>query len=428
MLKNYLTSIFKSATFFKVSLLSSVSSGLRILVNFIIGKFLAVMVGPIGFAVIGQLNNFISIIHAFGSAGVNLGLTKFVSQYHDQQTQQQKFVRSAFYLMLLCTFFASVTSIVFSRPIANYLFGDEAYSKYIILISVVLLLYNIGQLLLAIVNGFKLFNKFILSNVLISLSGLGLSVVGIYFYQLQGAIYATILNLIFYLVWVFFYVRKEPWFKWELLKPQHFKEETKRLLSFSFMFLISASVIPFVQLVLRTFISEKLSVIDAGYWEALNRISQMSILVLTSAFSTYYMPQLAQTKTHTALKAEVYKTFKWVMIITIGILLPFYLFREVLVNLLLNKSFALINDLFAFQLLGDLFRMLSFVFAYVLLAKAKTWQFVFAEVFFGLALLLSTLFFIPTFGLLGSTYAYFLSYFLYFILVYILFRNHKWNG
>ena len=210
MLKNYLTSIFKSATFFKVSLLSSVSSGLRILVNFIIGKFLAVMVGPIGFAVIGQLNNFISIIHAFGSAGVNLGLTKFVSQYHDQQTQQQKFVRSAFYLMLLCTFFASVTSIIFSRPIANYLFGDEAYSKYIILISVVLLLYNIGQLLLAIVNGFKLFNKFILSNVLISLSGLGLSVVGIYFYQLQGAIYATILNLIFYLVWVFFYVRKEP--------------------------------------------------------------------------------------------------------------------------------------------------------------------------------------------------------------------------
>ncbi len=386
------------------------------------------MVGPIGFAVIGQLNNFISIIHAFGSAGVNLGLTKFVSQYHDEQNHQQKFVRAAFYLMLLCTLVASLISIIFSRPLANYLFGDESYAKYIVLISVVLLFYNIGQLFLAIVNGFKLFNKFILSNVLISLSGLGLSVVGIYFYQLQGAIYATILNLIFYLVWVFFYIRKEPWFKWEQLKPQYFKEETKRLLSFSFMFLISASVIPVVQLVLRTFISEELSVIDAGYWEALNRISQMSILVLTSAFSTYYMPQLAQTKTHLALKAEVYKTFKWVLIITIGILLPFYLFREILVNLLLNKSFALINDLFAFQLLGDLFRMLSFVFAYVLLAKAKTWQFIFAEVFFGLALLLSTLFFVPIFGLLGSTYAYFVSYFLYFILVYILFRYHKWNG
>jgi hypothetical protein len=50
------------------------------------------------------------------------------------------------------------------------------------------------------------------------------------------------------------------------------------------------------------------------------------------------------------------------------------------------------------------------------------------EVFFGVCMYASAIFLLPQYGLVGITYAYSLSYFLYLVLVVFFFYRSKWDG
>lgn len=413
--------------FFKVTILSSVSSGLKILVSFVVSKFLAVYAGPAGFALVGQMNNFLSILHAFGSGGLNTGLTKYVSEYEEDITNRNKFISATLFSMLVLTTLSCLLLALFSSQVSEYLFKTAEYSIYLLITSLLMFLYNAGQLFLAVINGLKLFKTFIGVNILISLAGLISSLFFIYFFGVKGAILSMIVNLVFYFLVVWPFLNKAEWFKWQEIKPIFYKEETKKLSSFTLMFLVSSSVTPLIQLSLRSHLLIHFSEQSAGFWEALNRISQIPILMLTTAFSTYYLPHLAQIKTKVLMRQEIYKTLRLIIPISIGILGSIYLFRNLLIQIVFTKGFEPISDLMFWQLVGDFLRLLSFVFAYVLLAKAQTLNYIFGEVFFGICMYGISLLLLPTFGLVGITYAYSFSYFLYLLLVVFFFYRSKWD-
>jgi PST family polysaccharide transporter len=414
--------------FFKVTILSSISSGLKILISFVVSKFLAIYSGPTGFAMIGQMNNFLSILYAIGSAGVNTGLTKYVSEYEGDDQIRNRFISSTIYLMLVFTSISGFFLIVFSSQISNYLFKTPNYSTYIVFVGVAMFFYNTGQIFLSVINGLKLFKTFIWVNILISFAGLISSVLLIWLFQMNGAIISVIVNLLFYFLVLWPFLRNAPWFNLNAFKPVFHSNETKKLISFTVMFLFSSTVMPVVQILLRGYLFSHFSQTDAGYWDSLNRISQIPVLILTTAFSTYYLPHLAQIKTKILMELEIKKTIRIIFPITFLILGFIYLFRVQLISIVFTDKFQPVANLLFWQLMGDLFRMLSFVFAYVLLAKVQTLYFVIGEVFFGIALYGISLFLLPAFGLFGITYAYCISYLLYLFLMIWFFYRSKWDG
>jgi PST family polysaccharide transporter len=414
--------------FFKVTILSSISSGLKILISFVVSKFLAIYAGPAGFALVGQMNNFLSILHAFGSGGLNTGLTKYVSEFEEDTTSKNKFIAATLFIMLVLTSLSCLLLLVFSSQVSEYLFKTNEYSLYIIVTAFLMFFYNGGQLFLAVINGLKLFKTFIWVNILISFAGLLSSLICIYFFGVKGAILSVIVNLIFYFLVLWPFLTKTDWFSWQAIKPRFLKEESKKLSSFTLMFLFSSSVTPILQISLRTHLLSQYSEQSAGFWEALNRVSQIPILILTTAFSTYYLPHLAQIKTRVNMRVEIYKTIRLIIPISLSILGVIYIFRDILIRLVFTKGFEPISDLMFWQLFGDFLRLLSFVFAYVLLAKAQTIYFIFAEVFFGICMYFLALLFLPTFGLIGITYSYSISYFLYLCVVVVFFYRSKWDG
>lgn len=421
------TEIIGHSNFFKVTFLSTISSGLKIATSFIISKIISIYIGPVGFAISGQMNNILSILHAFGSAGVNVGLVKYVSEHENDELQKAKFIQATFWLMVIFTFISSIGLIVFSPYISTIITKSADYYLFVILLGLAMFFYNTGQIFLAIFNGLKLFKSFILINILISIFSLIISVGFIFWLGLNGVILSIIVNLFLYFIVIIPFLRKAKWFNLNNILPKYNSLEVRKLLSFSLMFLFSASVIPIVQIFLRSHIITNLSLNDAGFWEALNRISQIPVLILTTAFSTYYLPSLAQLKSKELIRTEIVKTVRIISIISALVLFTIYVLREFIIILVFNESFLQLSDLLPWQLIGDFLRMLSFVFAYVLLAKAQTKYFIIAEVIYGLFFYVFSVIFINHFGLIGITYSYFLSYLIYFSVVFVFFKMFKIN-
>jgi PST family polysaccharide transporter len=81
------------------------------------------------------------------------------------------------------------------------------------------------------------------------------------------------------------------------------------------------------------------------------------------------------------------------------------------------------SDLFFWQLIGDLFKITSFILAYILLAKAMTFHYIISEIIFNILYVILSIVLIGKFGLKGGSFAFAINYFMYLIFMVILFRK-----
>ena len=81
------------------------------------------------------------------------------------------------------------------------------------------------------------------------------------------------------------------------------------------------------------------------------------------------------------------------------------------------------QSLFSYQLVGDFFKMMSWVLSFIMIAKAQTKLFVFSELFFASTFVLLVILCISEFELIGVSIAHMINYILYFIFLVIVYRN-----
>ena len=72
---------------FRTSVLSGAGVVVKMITMLVINKVLAVYVGPSGYAMIGQLQNFIQISTLIATGSVNTGVTKYTAEYDGQDAE-----------------------------------------------------------------------------------------------------------------------------------------------------------------------------------------------------------------------------------------------------------------------------------------------------------------------------------------------------
>lgn len=65
----------------KTSILNAVAVAIKLGCSLILNKFLAVYVGPAGYAVIGNFQNVFSILVSFSGGVLSAGVTKYTAQF-----------------------------------------------------------------------------------------------------------------------------------------------------------------------------------------------------------------------------------------------------------------------------------------------------------------------------------------------------------
>jgi len=389
----------------------------------VINKVLAIYVGPSGLAVVGQLQNFNSIVMVFANGAISNGVVKYTAEYKEDIGQKSKFFSTAIVITLSCSIIVGVFLNLSASYLSVLILKSDEYSSVFIIFGFTIVLFALNTLLMSILNGQKEIKKYVIVNIISSLFSLGLTSLLIVNFGLIGVLYALVVNqsVIFFVTLAF--VLKTSWFKLEYFKQNVDKKSLIKLGKYSAMALTSALTVPVSHLILLNYIGENLSLDDAGYWQGVWYISTMYLMIITTSLSIYYLPRLSEIKDNRELREEILSGYKIILPVVTVLALGIYLFRELAIEIAFTQKFMPMMDLFKWQLIGDVIKIASWLLGYVILSKAMTRVFIYTEIGFSVLFVMLSIVFIDSFGLIGITYAFSLNYFLYLIMMILIFRK-----
>ena len=409
-------------TLIKTSLLNAIAVAIKMLTMLGINKVLAVYVGPSGYAALGQFQNAVQMITTFGSGAINTGVIKYTSEYSQDESEQHKLWKAAGTIALTASIFVGALVVIFNQTLASWFIKDAQYGSVFIWFGLTLIFFVFNTLLLAILNGKKEIARYVIANVAGSIFSLTISVVMI----LQLGLYGALLTLAIHQSLTFFVTLglcyRTAWFKFQYLFGSVDKTTAVNLGKYTAMALTSAVTVPASHILVRNHLGETFGWETAGYWEAMWRLSAAYLMFVTTTLGVYYLPRLSEIKDPKIIKKEIIQGYTIILPTAIFIGLSIYFFRDLIIKLLFNENFAPMRELFAWQMVGDTLKIGSWILAYLMLGQAMVKIFMATELVFGFGFFIWTWLFTGYFGFKAPVVAHALNYFLYWILLYFIFK------
>jgi len=167
---------------------------------------------------------------------------------------------------------------------------------------------------------------------------------------------------------------------------------------------------------MRNLLAKYYSWDEVGIWQGVSSISDAYLQFITASFSVWLLPTLARLKEKQQLINEVMRALKFVLPAVACASLLVWLLRDFAIWLLFSSQFIAMRDLFAWQLVGDVLKVGSYVFGYLIIAKAALRFYILAEVSQFILLTGFSHWLIPAHGAAGAAQAYMATYIVYFTL------------
>jgi len=407
----------------KTSLFTSIATTIKIATAFVLNKIVALYIGPTGIAIIGQFNNFFSIANTIGSGGISTGVVKYIAENKTDKNETKKIISTAFIFISVFSVLTGLIIYLFSSSLSFLIFKTIEYHFIFKTIAFSLLFTSLNTLMMSILNGFKEIKKYTIANIGSNSIILFLSILLVIKYKITGVLIAIIAgqSIIFLITLTF--VVKTNWFQLSFFVGNFNRNILQKLSNYSLMTLTSAIMTPLTLLVIRNYISSRLSLKDAGYWQGIWTISEVYLTFITSTLAVYYLPKLSELKDDHEIKKEIWKTSKIILPIVVACALIIYICKNVMIGILFTAEFSPMIPLFKYQLLGDIIKIACWLLSFQMLAKAMTRLFIITEIIFNLTFIALTVFCIHFWGLEGTTIAFCFNYILYLIFLLFAFRK-----
>jgi len=408
----------------KITSLKTASVVIRIIAGILTSKAIAIFIGAEGLALIGNLRNFVGSTQTIATLGLYNGVVKYVSKFKDDLKNLSKTLSTVFYFGFTSTILVSFFCYFKADLINNIIFPTYNNYAYVIKIfAIVLPFYSLNMFSFSIMNGFSKYKILIIINIIGQILGVSIAVLLIYQNRIDGALISVVIaeSIIFLITLVGITNRRSlaP-----LIQVKQFSWRfSKKMAHYSVMALFSAVILPLVTLVIRSYIIENVGYKDAGFWEAMTRISKYYLMLVTSLMAVYMLPRFAEIDSIKEFRKEVFSFYKAVMPSFIIGLLVIYLLRSYIVVFIFSNEFEPVENLFLWQLLGDLLKVLSMVIVYQFLAKKMFWHYIVTEIFFLVMLYLTSIYFVDLYGVKGAVVGHFVSYLIYYAIILLIFGS-----
>jgi PST family polysaccharide transporter len=382
-----------------------------------LNKILAIYVGPAGYAVLGQFQNAVQMITTLASGAVNTGVTKYTAEYHEEEEKQRAVWRTAGTISLSGSLLVAILVVLFNRTLAAWFLKDEELASVFVWFAGALVFFVFNTLFLAILNGKKEIMRYVAANIAGSLFSLVVTAT----MAIQFGVYGALVALAIYQSLSFFVtltlVYKASWFRLEYLLGRIDTTVARNLAGYTLMALTSAMCVPLSHILIRNYLGETLGWDFAGYWEAMWRLSAAYLMLVTTTLGVYYLPRLSELKGLLEIRREILQGYKIILPVATGCAAAMYVCRDLIIELLFTAEFAPMAELFAWQMVGDTFKIGSWILAYLMLGKAMTKLFVISEVTFAALFVLLTVQLVDVFGLQGAAMAHAANYLVYWLLM-----------
>lgn len=399
----------------KTSVLNGIAVLIKIATMFILNKILAVYVGPAGYAIIGQFQNFIQVITGFSGNAINTAIVKYTAEYGNDNEKQKTLWQSSFKIVLIFSVLISFLIFVFNNQLSDLIFKSQEYGDILLYFSLFLVFFNLNSFFIAILNGKKEVKKLVGANIGGSIFSLIVTSLLAIHYHLYGALIAlAIYQSLSFAVTLLFCLRSD-WFFCKNFLGKIDIGVVKNLGSYALMAIVSAICLPLSQMVIRLFLVNTHGELHAGYWEAMTRLSSAYLMVVTMTLSVYYLPRLSELTSAKDVKKEIISAYKFLLPLAVFAGFVIYIMQDWIISLLFSKDFLPMKELFLWQVIGDGLKIGSWILAYVMLSKAMAKLYIATEIIFTASGVALSIWFANVMGFEGISFAYFVNYGLYFV-------------
>lgn len=402
-------------TLIKTSLLNAVAVIIKIVTLIGLNKILAIYVGPTGYAAMGQFQNAVQMITTLASGAINTGVTKYTAEYKEEEVKQHAVWRTAGTISLLGSVLVAITMIILNKQLASWFFKDAGLGSVFIWFAGALILFVFNSLLLAIFNGKKEIHRYVTANIAGSIFAMLVTSILAIKFGLYGALVALAIyqSLTFFVTLTL--ASKAKWFSVKYLFGKLDKEATRNLVKFTAMAITSATCVPLSHIIIRNHLGDTLGLESAGYWEAMWRLSTAYLMVITTTLSVYYLPRFSELKDSHEIISEIIQGYKIILPFSILCGVVIYTLRDLIIIVLFTPEFVAMEVLFSWQILGDIFKVGSWLLSFLILSKGMYRVFIFSEIIFSITFVCLSIYLTGILELKGMAIAHAINYFIYWV-------------
>lgn len=412
----------------KASIWTAGSTLIKIGVGLLVVKLLAVTFGPSGVGQAGNFRQLITVLGVLSGAGIFNGITKYVAEYHQQPERLRAVVGTSSAIVLGFSTLLALVFLLAAKPVSIALFGHADYQNVVRAVAFIQMGIAYANLFLAILKGYR----DAMGNALAVIGGSLIGVVAYYICFRIGGYPGALLGLALVPALVVIpaaamLIRRKT-IPLSYLKLSWDKAFASHLGKFTIMALITSVTLPVAYVMMRNLLADRYGWDAVGIWQGVSSISDAYLQFITASFTVYLLPTLSRLKAKADISREILRSLKFVLPAVATASLMVWLLRDFAIWLLFSHQFTAMRDLFAWQLVGDVLKVGSYVFGYLVIAKASLRFYILTEVSQFLLLTGFAHWLIPMNGSLGAAQAYMATYIVYFALcscVFLMYRRHS---
>lgn len=356
-------------TAYKSIILIGLSQLFKILFGLILFKLISVYLGPEGLGKLGHFITLITFLFVFSGGGIQNGIVKYVAEYKGFNKKIVDFLKVVVSYSLIFSLIITFIFLIFSKDISSFIFKTDKYYYVIILLSFIHLFMTFNNIVKSVANGFKETRIFVKSEIIGIILAIPIIYILIKEYNFTGAIFSLMIIYIATFIPSFYYYKKSMYSK--LLNCSiNFKYNYSKLYKFSIMTLVTAIVWPIVEITIRQMIIDNVGYELAGIWQASLKLSHVYLGFFGIFLASYFVPIISPEKNIFNIKKKILIYSLYLVLLYIFGAGVFYIYRNFFIELLFSNEFNLLSDVIYLQLIGDMFKILSFIIGFVYVAKA----------------------------------------------------------
>ncbi len=386
-------------------------------------KLFAILLGPSGIAVLGNMKSVMQILMSSASFGMQRGIIRFTSEFREQRHAFQKLLGTLHIIYGSIALVIAAVLFFLSDYLANVILQDDKYAWLFQILAIIVPFQGFHVLYFSILQGLDNYKKVVWVELVMIFCNLIFVVVSTFKYGLTGALFAVACMPVFYFFISVVFLKSEiPNFKiaWS-------SSTAKNLFLYALMTLFSGIAFPVLFILIRNHISSVLGIYEVGYWEAINQFSFFYFILLNSVMLMYVLPKITAKTGNVFYRSQVVEYVKKIMPLFAVFLIGLFLLRKYAILVLLSPEFTSIETLFGWQLLGDFFRAMTLIFSIYFHARRLAVPYITIDALLFVLLFTLTTAFVDSYGLIGAVKAHFISYFIYFIVTVFWLRKTLFN-
>jgi O-antigen/teichoic acid export membrane protein len=399
---------------------------LRLASGLIIAKAVAIYTGPSGMAMLGQVQSLFSVMNGIAAAPAGSGVVRYTAEYQATGLDSCSPWWKATLKWIVCILAIVIPiSCIFARPLAHWAFGDVNYFWLIASMALALPLSVANTLIASVINGQHQHGRFIglgMASVVVATIAMALLIMVA---NLDGAMVAAALFTGVSGLVMLLGSMQQPWFRLKYWWGKTDQAQMKDIGGYVAMALTSALTTPLALMMVRNILIKQVGWEETGQWQAVWKISEVYLGVISITLSTYFLPKLSTLRCTNTILKEIKATRRIIMPVVLFLAIIVYFLRDFAISLAFSEAFRPARDLFALQLLGDFIKIASLLYAYPMLSCGATKWFIGSEAAFAALFVLLTQFFASKYGTHGANIAYVINYSLYFIFGYSNLKHYS---